>query len=227
MKTRKGFILFFFLFSLLLSHCGVSENTLPMALPDEYNTLNFNFTVLQTNSSSQIGEEFIIAPSVKSSWGIGNGEEISAKIFGLGFGGEFKQELTQTKDFVLSLSAEGDFSFPMISPLISKASGGKTINQDFTDFTSNAFYFVGGKINTGLIFDTFVIAFYMKTGYLDNAGFLPDVGTSNIHTTFPGFIFQPSLALFLKDRKSLAYLNFEVGYIFRLDLLYLSGSYAF
>jgi len=227
MKTRKGFILFFFLLILILNRCGVSENSLPMALQDEYNTLNFNFSILQTNTKRNIGEEFIIAPSVRSSWGIGRGEEISVKIFGLGFGTEFKQELILTKSFVLSASAEGDFSFPMISPLISKFSGGKFISQDFTDFTSNAFYFVGGKLNTGFIFDTFVLAFYLKSGYLDNATFLPDMGTKNIQTSYPGFIFETAMAVFVKERKSLASISFETGYIFRLNLLYLSGSYAF
>lgn len=207
--------------------CGVSHNSLPMATADDFNTLNFNMTFLQTNPDNQIGEEFIFAPSIQSSWGIGNGKDVSLKIFGLGFGGEFKQEAYTSKSFVLSFSGEGDFSFPMISPLFSKFAKGKLISQEFLDFTANAFYYVGANINTGFVFDTFLIAFYFKTGYLDNAGFLPDMGSSNVSTSFPGFIFQTSAALFLKDRKSSAYLNFEAGYIFRLNLLYISGSYAY
>lgn len=224
---RQNSLFLLLLTAILFSACGISQNSLPMATANDFNTLNYNMTILQTNPHSQIGEEFIFAPSIKSAWGIGNGQDISLKIFGLGFGAEFKQEAYSSKNFVLSFSGEGNFSFPMISPLFSKFAQGKLINQEFLDFTSNAFYYTGVNMNTGIIFDTFLIAFYFKGGYLDNAGFLPDMGSSNISTSFPGFIFQTSTAIFLKERRSSAYLNFEAGYIFRLNLLYISGSYAY
>lgn len=221
--------IFFFLALLkvfILAGCGVAEHTSPQVLSKGATSFTYGLTILQTGADSQIGDEFVPAPFLKSSWGIGNKMELSLKTFGLGLGAELKKEILKKKDYAFSFSFEGDYSFPMMSYLVKKI---VPVDQDFRSFVSKSFYFIGGKIHGGLLFETVILSANLKSGYLDNSGIFPDMGGKKTDTDFPGFVLQGSIGVFFKEnRKTPLALGIEVGYIWMpIGLLYFSGSYSF
>lgn len=208
---------------LILSACGVSENTSPTVLKKGDSSFTYGLTMLQTSKKYQIGDEFVLTPSIKSSWGIGNKLELSLKTFGLGLGLEAKHELYRYKRFITSWGAEADFSFPMTGYLSSRFI---PMDEDFLNFVTNSFYMLGAKLYTGLMWESFVVTAFAKGGYLDKASFLPDMG-SNKESSYPGFVGQAGLSFFRENSRSILALGFEAGYIFPMSLLYLSGTYRY
>ncbi len=204
--------------------CGVSENSLPMPLPKNHSTVNYGLTILQTNDDPLQGYNLLVTPTIKAAWGVSENLELSVKTFGLGLGLELKHGLILDKTFVLSWGGEGDFSFPMVGYLTSTVI---PINKEFINFVSNAFYFVGAKIYSGILYRNYVFALNGKIGYLDNADFLPDMGSSS-STSYPGLVGQISFAFHVRETNtSFVTLGFETGYILPLNLFYASGTFTF
>jgi hypothetical protein len=224
MKTKSSIILLLGFLLGVLAGCGVAENSLPTVLPKGDSTLSYGLTFFQTSEVNQIGDEFVIAPTLKSSWGIGNYLEISLKTFGLGLGGEIKRELYRKKIFVISAAAEGNFSFPMMGYLTSKV---MPVNENFINFVTNSFYFAGAKLFTGFLWEKIVLSVHLRGGYLDNAGFLPEMGSAG-GSNFPGFVYQPGISVFFRENAyaKLA-LGLEAGIVMPNQLVYIGGSYRF
>lgn len=225
-NTKKRLYSFFFLIALgvFLSACGVSENASPRVLPKGESTLTYSVSILQTDSKSQIGDEFILAPSIKSSWGLENYFELSLKTFGLGLGADLKKAVYEDEDYALSVSGAFGFSFPMSSYLLNKVA---PFEDDFRNFVSSSFYLATAKLHGGVFWDRTVFSLFVKGGYLDHSGLFPDMG-SDKDSSFPGFVLQSGFTLFFREnRKSNLALGIEMGYIVPLKLLYLSGSYTF
>jgi len=150
--------------------------------------------------------------------------ELGLKTFGLGLGSEIRYQFYTSQTFTALAGAEADFSFPMMGHLFSRYA---PINQELIDFISNSFYFVGGKVQFGFPIDNILLGLYYKGGYLDNAYFLPDMGTST-ETSFPGYVSLISFALFFReDPKTHVSLGLETGYALPMGLWYISGSYSF
>ncbi|HCL55961.1 MAG TPA: hypothetical protein DHW82_03010 [Spirochaetia bacterium] len=224
MKHNFKLLLIFALALPFLGACGVAENSLPGVLPKNYFATSTSLNFLQTNKKYQIGDELIITPSLRTLWGIGNEFELSLKTFGLGMGFEVKKQFIGQKYFKLSASGEGAFSFPMMGGLIAKF---LPMNQEFLDFVSTAFYFSGAKVSAGLDFENIALVLNTKGGYLNNARFLPDMGTYK-KTSYPGLIAQFSLGIFFKTSKeSTTAIGIESGFLIPMNLLYFSANYQF
>ena len=98
---KKNFV--FIAALILLTACGVSENSLPIVLPPNYSATQIGVTMMQTTKEYQIGDEFLIAPSIKSSWGIAHKVELGLKTFGLGLGSEIRYQFITSQSFTAQI----------------------------------------------------------------------------------------------------------------------------
>lgn len=221
----KKYWFYFLSFLFLTGGCGISENSLPLVIPHNYSTIHYGFSILQTSKDYQIGDEFFVAPSIKSAWGVARNLELSFKSFGLGIGAEVKAQAYQSETWSFAYGAEGGFSFPMVSLLVNNLI---PLNEDFINLISGSFYYGAGKIQGGWLYDNVGVGVFLKAGYLGNTSLFSDMGTKDKSDYAQRFLLQPILSFFWRETpQSYAFLSLEVGMIIPLYLLYFSIGYGF